>query len=173
MALPLGINYFDVLLLALMLLFAVRGGIRGLVDEVAGLVGLILGVYAAGLWYTPFGLRMAPAFRDTGWAYMLAYGLILVAVMVGVALLAKVLHKILKFAYADWINHLCGGVAGLLKGVLVCVVIVALLDFFLQGAEFVRASQIAPQVRVVTTWIKGAVPPNLYQSTINDLTKKQ
>lgn len=169
MTLPLGMNYFDVLLLALMLLCAVRGALRGLVDEVAGLVGLILGVYAAGMWYTALGARMAPAFKDTSWAYMLAYGVILVAAMLGVALLAKALHKILKFAYADWINHLFGGVAGFLKGVLVCVVIVALLDFFLHGAEFVRASTIAPQVRVVTTWIKGAVPANLYQSTINEL----
>lgn len=172
MTLPLGMNYFDVLLLGLMLLFIVRGAIRGLVDEVAGLAGLLLGVYAAGLWYTLLGDRMAPAFKDTGWAYMLSYGLILVAVMVGVALIAKMLHKVLKFAYADWINHLTGGVAGLLKGILVCVVIVALLDFFLQGAEFVRTSQVAPQVRVVTTWIKAAVPTNLYQSTINDFTKQ-
>lgn len=169
MTLPLGMNYFDVLLLGILALFSVRGAVRGLLDEVAGLVGLVLGVYFAGLFYTPLGARMAPAFREASWAYALAYGLILVGAMLVVALCARVLHKVMKVAYADWINHTAGAVVGALKGLLACVIIVALLDFFLQGADFVRQSQVAPHIRTVTTWVKATVPPSLYESTKNIL----
>lgn len=162
MTLPMGINYFDVVLLALMGVFVVRGASRGFLDEVAGLVGLGVGVYAAGIGYVPLGQRLAPTFKDGNWAYVLAYVLILLVSMMLVALVARALHKVLKMSYADWINHLAGAAAGLLKGLLACIILVALLDFFLREADFVRTSRVAPVVREFTVSLKGAVPEHLY-----------
>lgn len=166
MNLPMNLNYFDIVLLALMAFFCVRGAMRGFVDEVAGLLGLGVGIYAAGLFYVPLGERMAPAFRDASWAFVLAYIVILIAGMLVVALLARLVQKVLKVAYADWLNHLAGAAAGLLKGLLACVVLVAVLDFFLSGAEFASSSRVAPVVREITVYIKGAVPERLYTPAI-------
>lgn len=163
MNLPMNLNYFDVVLLALLGVFAVRGAMRGFLDEVAGLVGLVAGVYAAGLFYTPLGQYMSPIFRESSWAFVLAYVLILIGVMLVVALIARVLHKVLKVAYADWLNHLAGAVAGGLKGLLACIIAVALLDFFLFEAPFVRDSRVAPVVREVTAYVKAAVPEGLFR----------
>lgn len=166
MNLPLNLNYFDVVLLAVLAVFAVRGALRGFLDEVAGLVGLLVGVYAAGLFYQPLGASMASAFRDSSWAFVLAYVVILVAAMLAVALVARALHQVLKVAYADWINHLAGGVAGLLKGGLACMVMVALLDFFLADAAFIRSSRVAPVVREVTVYVRAAVPDDIFRNKI-------
>lgn len=166
MTLPMNLNYFDVVLLALMAVFCVRGAMRGFVDEVAGLLGLAVGIYAAGLFYAPFGERMAPAFRDTSWAFVLAYIIILITGMLVVALVARLVHKVLKVAYADWLNHLAGAAAGLIKGLLACVLLVAVLDYFLSGADFARTSRVAPVVREITVHIKGAVPERLYSPAI-------
>ena len=48
MTLPYDLNILDVVLLSVIALFTLRGALRGFLDEVAGLVGILGGVWLAG-----------------------------------------------------------------------------------------------------------------------------
>ena len=51
MTLPYDLNILDVVLLSVIALFTLRGALRGFHDEVAGLVGILGGVWLAGRYY--------------------------------------------------------------------------------------------------------------------------
>ena len=59
MTIPYDLNVLDLVLLSIIALFTLRGALRGFLDEVAGLVGILGGVWLAG--------RFSPAIpRRTG-----------------------------------------------------------------------------------------------------------
>ena len=47
-------NAFDIVLAVLLLLFVVRGLVRGLIKELAGFIGLLLGFFTAARYYPLF-----------------------------------------------------------------------------------------------------------------------
>lgn len=59
-------------------------------------------------------------------------------VMFVISMISRALHSFLKMAYADWINHLAGAAVGGLKGFLICAVMVTLLTYFINDADFIK-----------------------------------
>ncbi len=163
MTLPLGLNYLDVVLLGILALFALRGAVRGFVNEVAGLAGLICGVVLAGNYYGRVGGMLASHFQDASWPYLAAYVLILAGVMLLAALIARILNKILRAAYVGWLNHLAGMVAGVLEGFLLCAVLTAVLTHFLGETPFVSRSRLVPAITQYTEVFKGYLPGTIQQ----------
>lgn len=164
MTLPFELNYLDVLFLGILVLFSLRGVFRGFVHEVAGLAGLICGVILAGNHYARLGQLLSSHFQGASWPYIAAYVLILVGVMLAAGLIARILHRILRAACADWINHLAGAAAGCLEGFLICAVLAALLSHFLGEAPFVRQSRLVPVIAQGTELFKGYLPGTIQQS---------
>lgn len=162
MILPYNLNILDVVLLAIISLLALRGALRGFVDEVAGLVGILGGVWLAGRYYGELGTLFS-RYTASDWVYAVAYVLILCMVMFVVSMIARGLHSFLKMAYADWLNHLAGAAVGALKGLLLCGVMVFLLGYFLSDADFMQQSRMVPPVRNVVDMFRNALPPGLHQ----------
>ena len=115
MTLPYDLNILDVVLLSVIALFTLRGALRGFLDEVAGLVGIIGGIWLAGRYYGELG-RIFSQYTTSQWVYIVAYVLILCMVMFVISMVSRALHSFLKMAYADWINHVAGAAVGGLKG---------------------------------------------------------
>ena len=111
MTLPYDLNILDVVLLSVIALFTLRGALRGFLDEVAGLVGILGGVWLAGRYYGELG-RIFSQYTTSQWVYIVAYVLILCMVMFVISMISRALHSFLKMAYADWINHLAGAAVG-------------------------------------------------------------
>ena len=164
MTLPLNLNYLDVLILAILVLFILRGIFQGFLSEVAGLAGLVGGVMLAGKFYAQLGQTLTAYIRDSSWPYIIAYVLILAGTMLVAGLIARILHKLLSIAYADWINHLAGALTGGLKGFLICAVLVGLLHHFLGEAPFVRQSRMVPPIVQMTAYLKGYLPQSIQHS---------
>ena len=140
MTLPYDLNILDVVLLSVIALFTLRGALRGFLDEVAGLVGILGGVWLAGRYYGELG-RIFSQYTTSQWVYIVAYVLILCMVMFVISMISRALHSFLKMAYADWINHLAGAAVGGLKGFLICAVMVTLLTYFINDADFIKKSR--------------------------------
>ncbi|MDL2307922.1 CvpA family protein, partial [Desulfovibrio sp. OttesenSCG-928-C06] len=69
------INFLDLLLGGLLLVFAVRGLLRGLIAELTGLVGVVLGIAVAGNshvhgWTVDV---LHALLNDSAWSNLLAY----------------------------------------------------------------------------------------------------
>lgn len=141
-------NTLDLILAGLVAMFLVRGIMRGLVAEVAGLACIIAGIWAASEYQHLAFPFFELAFGDnTGWARITAYLVVFLVVFIGLGLAFRLVEKLLKLAYAGWLNRLAGGVLGGVKGILFALVVFLLVDTFLPDAAFVQSSQLAPYAR--------------------------
>lgn len=155
------VNYLDVAFLAILGLFLLRGLFRGLVEEVAGLVGVIGGVYLANKHNTEMAPYIHKVVADNAWVGILSYVLIFLAVLILVALVARMLRSILAVTFASWLDHVAGGLAGGAKGLLICSVLLALLMHFLPDAQFVKESRVIPYLSEITTLVRGYLPKQI------------
>ena len=112
------VNLLDTALIVILLFFAVKGLIRGLVQEVAGLLGVAAGILLA----RTFSSQLAPILSgygvSSGFAPMLAMALLFLAGIFLVGLLAHILHNMLESAFAGGIDRFLGLLAGLAKGLI-------------------------------------------------------
>ena len=109
------INLLDTALLIILLFFSVKGLIRGLVQEVAGLLGVAAGIVLARTFSAQFAPMLTQYGVSPGFAPMLSMALLFVAGILVVGLLAHVLHNMLESAFAGGIDRMLGLLAGLAK----------------------------------------------------------
>jgi membrane protein required for colicin V production len=110
------------------LLVSVGFGVsRGLVREVLGLAGLVAGVLVAGLYAGPVA---APLERwlPPGAARAVAFGGLLLGVLIVAALIGHLLTKLLEAVKLSIPNRLLGGLFGLARGALLVVALLAAVD---------------------------------------------
>ena len=69
-------NAFDIVLAVLLLLFVVRGLVRGLIKELAGFIGLLLGFFTAARYYPLLAPYAAKVLDDKTSINVLSYILV-------------------------------------------------------------------------------------------------
>lgn len=136
-------NWLDIVIIVI-LVGSVIGGLRnGLIRSVSALAGLIIGVVLAGRFYVALGERLSAVLQDNI-AKVLAFIIILCAVIVIAAILGAILTKAASALVLGWLNHLGGGVFGLVMGGIVCAALLAIWVKFMGIASFITGSTIAP-----------------------------
>ena len=158
MTLPFGLNYLDGALLLILLIMAGRGGLRGFLAEIAGLIGLVGGVILAGRYYPELADRLTSALGEAAWIPVVSYVVILFGFMLGIGLVARLLHRILTVACADAVNHMLGVGAGLLKGLAICCVLVYAVRLLIPGSELVKTSVMVGFIEQVMSLIGTYLP---------------
>ncbi len=144
-------NLFDILVVIVVGYGLIRGIFRGLIKEVAAIVGVLAGFWAAYTYY-PLLSRLLdgwvahPAYRD-----MLGFLAIFCVVLIVISILGVVIKYLLRVAFLGGVDRFCGALFGLLKGVLISAVVLMMLTAFLpKGAPLVRDSLLAPHVYAVS-----------------------
>lgn len=122
-------NYIDIIIL-LPLAYGLIQGIRhGIVREMAALLAIIVGIYAARYMSAQF---IPYIVEWTGWSASVsasvAYVLVFIAVVAGINLVAFIISKLLKAVMLGGINRLLGGVFGVVKWTLIVSVILNVLS---------------------------------------------
>ena len=135
-------------------------GISGFVGEVAGLVSLLGGFWAAHHYHALLAPRLT-LIVDPSWRVIAAYVLIFLGVIISVAILARILQKILSFSFVSWADKLAGGMLGLAKGILLCSLGLLFLQKFFAGAPFMQHSRALPYFNALMTQVHGWLPPDL------------
>lgn len=107
----------DWILVALLLLGAIRGWRTGLIKQVVSLGGLIAGLLIAKLCYAMVGDAIAPHIDNhTTLAHVLAFILIWIAVPVILGVLGEILTTVLdKLFVLGTVNSILGALLGLIK----------------------------------------------------------
>lgn len=113
-------NFFDIILGSLLAFGLYKGFRNGLLVELASFVSLLLGIYLA-VQFSAFTAKSLAGFVhwNPKTIQIVAFLLTFVAVVIGISFLAKILTKIVHFAYLGWINKLGGGFFRLLKTILI------------------------------------------------------
>jgi len=134
-------NWLDIVIIVVLALSVLSGLVRGFIRTVLGLAGLILGIYLAGRYYLAFGNWLPIA--NTSTANIVAFAIILVAVIVLAAIIAFFLRRLVSMIMLGWADKLLGAVCGLILGCLMCGAVLALLSHFLNIEGTISGSWLA------------------------------
>lgn len=113
-------NTIDYIILGIVGFFLVKGLFKGFIQEVFGLLGLMLAFILAtkfmsnaAQWLDSL-LDIPPSFST-----ILGFLVIFFGILIAVQVLSHFLQKIIKYSMLGWLEKLLGGVTGFLKGAII------------------------------------------------------
>lgn len=157
------INVLDIGFGILILLFVVRGLMQGLIQEVAGLIGIFLGFFVAGRLYQELVPQFAGIVNNPKAAAWIAYGILFLATLIVIALLARLLKNFLNFTFTAWLDYILGGVVGFAKGVLISALGLAIMQFFVPESPFLKKSALVPYLDGIIAFARSLLPSFIHQ----------
>ncbi len=144
-------NPFDILVITILAYGLIRGVFRGLVREIASIIGVLGGFYAAYSYYPHAARLISPWITNTAYLNILSYLVIFSVVVILVGILAVVIKYLLNIAYLGWMDRVCGALFGMLKSVLViCVLFIVLTAFLPKGSPLLKNATVSPYVASVS-----------------------
>jgi membrane protein required for colicin V production len=154
-----GMNLLDLFLLAILAYCLIRGVFRGLIKELAAIVGVLAAFYAGYTYYPLVAGVLDRWIADGGYRNIAGFFLLFCTVFIAVSILGVVLKYLLNIAFLGWVDRICGAAFGALKGALIVSVVLVTLTAFLQkGSPLMTGSILAPHVLVVSEKMAKVVP---------------
>jgi membrane protein required for colicin V production len=151
-------NWVDIAILGTVVSSTLMGFFWGLIRQVVSILGLAGGIFFAGRLYQPIADFLHPAngggfVADPNWARIIAFG----AVVIGFSLTIGIAGSVLRFAanllFLGWLDHLLGGLIGLITSVGLVLALLVVVTVF----PVPDVSQ-AVNDSVVAHWLGGFVP---------------
>ncbi len=136
-------NWLDLVLIISMVVAAVVGVRKGIIEIAITLAGLVIGVYVAGRYYVPFSgyLTVIP---HLGLAKVAAFSIIFIGVMAVAGVIARLATRMVSAVLMGWANRIGGGVLGFLLGAIFCGAFLAMWVKFMGLPSAIEQSQVAP-----------------------------
>ena len=153
-------NWLDIVFLVVLGLTLVIGLIKGLVKQAIGLAAVVIGFLLASLYYLHAAWFLRKLISSEIAANLIGFLLIFFVVVALGTLLSFLLSKLMKGPLA-FINRVLGGLFGLIKGVLICGVIVFAFLVFDFEREALNHSALAPYCFQITKGIVALIPQSL------------
>ncbi len=160
-------NILDWIIIIWLVLAFFTGARSGLVFWIGNILGLVLGIYVAGVYYSD----IAGWIGGGGWSNLIAFTVLLVVISVVSGIVAHVVNKV--FNLLRWIpflstaNHILGGILA----VVVNLLLLSILVYFASHVEIssvltqtITESRMAAILLVISTIISWLLP-----SSITDL----
>lgn len=161
------LNWFDILLAVIIVVSATTGLRSGFARVIIGLLATVIG-FLAGFWC--YGIVAAEIVRHTNISTRAAnisgFLLIFVGVLIVGAVLAAIIAQLFRWIGLSWFDHLMGGVAGFLRGVLVIAVLADVLVAFSPSPTpaFMENSRVLPYAAEVAGTLADLAPRELKDS---------
>jgi membrane protein required for colicin V production len=168
-------NPFDMLIVVILSFCLIRGIFRGLIKEVASIVGVLAGFYAAYTYYPSIQGWFSTWVSSAAYRYVLSFLVIFCVVFLFISILGVVIKYLLNIAFLGWVDRICGAGFGFVKAVLiVSVLMIALTTFLTRGTPIIKDSLLAPHVTQVAEKMIQVVPQDMkseFQSKIRELKR--
>jgi membrane protein required for colicin V production len=163
-----GLNGFDVVLLAVALGCAAYGLIRGFSRIAIGIASLVVAFLLASWFRDPVAAWLRGMGVKEAAAGLTAYAAIFLLTMLVGGAVAWVVRKVLKAALLSWADRLAGGALGLTAAILAgAFVIHPLAASSPWGRDLLSGSQLAPYASVVSD-LANVVTPERYGAAYRD-----
>lgn len=117
-------DFIDIVLAGLLGYSAYKGLKNGLFVELASLISFFVGIYIA----VKFSYVVGVFIGESKSAKVAAFVITLIAVVIGIHLLAKVFSGIANFVFLGWLNKLGGAFFAILKTTLMLGIILSLFQ---------------------------------------------
>lgn len=120
-------NFIDILIIAVLIAFLVKGFMKGLVREVSSLLGLITGAWAAFKYY-PFTATVIRPYIHLPFNVAAVLSFVLIFLLIGLLFffLGHLFTVVFKIALLGGVNRVGGVVFGFLQGSLILCILLAL-----------------------------------------------
>lgn len=124
-------NWLDIIIIVLIVIAAIRGFSRGFILELASLVGLVAGIYAA-IYFSDFTRELLNRWFHWNGKYMSVISfLVTFAVVSGIVfLIGMLLEKMIDIAALGLLNKLAGAMFGGLQAVVMVSVVLYAINIF-------------------------------------------
>ena len=119
-------NWVDVVIIIYLALSIISGFVQGLIRSLLSIIGLIVGILLASHFYKQLG-DILTFISNRNVADIVAFIVILLAVMVISALIGLVLRSIIKAIMLGWVDKIGGAILGLILGALSISAILAII----------------------------------------------
>ena len=124
-------NYLDIIIAIILLLFGVKGFRKGLIIEVVTLLAFAVGIYGA-MHFSDFTAEHLKDFMEINPKYLntTAFVLTFILLVILVNIIGRMVTKLIQAMNLGFFNKLGGAVFGMAKGVLLCSIMVMVLNNF-------------------------------------------
>jgi membrane protein required for colicin V production len=159
----MGFNWLDILLVLILGTALVLGIIKGLVRQIVGILAVFVGLILAIAFYAVLASAFTTLTDNQTMTQFLSFGFIFVVVLVAGWLIGRMFHRAIK-GPLKLLDHVFGGAFGLLKGALICGVLVFALLVLPVNSSALKSSRIAPYCIEVTRGVIDLIPQELKQA---------
>lgn len=153
-------NLLDFCIIAVVIVFCIRGFLKGFVHELSTLGILVVGLSAALLFFRPLGRTLQRSLGNQDLSFILAFFILFAAVAVFFIVLRNALIGLIDRVHLTDVDYLLGIVIGLLEGVLLCSVLLVFLENHpvLGIDRMVASSLLHPHIRGMFLYLSGLLP---------------
>lgn len=129
-------NYIDIILMVPIIWFVYQGFRKGFIIELASLVALILGIYAA-LYFSAYAANFLAnnIEMDPKYVPVVSFIITFIVIVFLVFSIGKLLEKVINMIALGFVNKMMGGVFGLLKGAVMISIVIMIITHF--NADFI------------------------------------
>lgn len=122
-------NFIDIIILIPVAWFAFSGFRKGLIIEVATLVGLFLGIYA-GVYFSDYvsGLMVSWFGFNSRYSSLISFTIVFLGVIILMYLLAKSLEKVVNLTALGVLNKIAGAFFGALKMIFIISLLIYIFN---------------------------------------------
>ncbi len=160
------LNPIDLLVVILAGFFLILDGVRGFIKSISLLLGIV-----AGFWLAGHYAGLAAAFLEPTipfpFSYIIAFILVFFASILGVQLLGKIIQFIFRPQVLRWADHLLGCFLGIVKGIVLAALILAVFNVFHPLPREVKENSYTYQyLSQIAKWMTVKVPQKFYLKPI-------
>lgn len=159
-------NPLDLVLIAITLGAVFIGIVKGFIKDIFSLLGIVVSIYSAKSSYVTLSEPFMKVIKTPLYAKATAFILVLIAVYIFFKILGLVCSNLFKRLSMGMVDRLCGALFGLLKGVLVCWLLIFILSFM--RVQSVTESFLVPYFEKAFSIGASLVPPDF-----KDIIKKK
>ena len=157
-------NILDIIIIAAIVFFLIRGIFRGIVREIGSLAGVVLGIWLANAYHPQLANLLKGLIPPGNYLPIIAFALIFLVVLVVCNLLGWVFKKFFQKIFLGWVDRILGACLALLKGIVLSYLIIVLVIFLApQGSPLVTQSRLAPVIINSYKTIIGLIPPGFHE----------
>lgn len=163
-------NFFDLCVLIIVGFCLVRGGFKGLVREISGIVSVVAGFYGANTYYPQLMPYMDSWISSLQLQKLVCFFLLFCLILIAVGLVAALIHNLLKIVFLGWVDRTFGVIFGAAKGILITTVLFIMITSFVpSGSNHMSASRTAPYLAQVADALTLFISRNIKTDFSNEL----
>ena len=166
-------NLLDIIIIATMGFFILRGMLRGFIRELASLVGVIVGIWLASVLQPQVTNYLKAYLPSSQYLPLISFLIIFGVVLFICNFLGWVLKLFFQKTFFGWADRSLGAGLATVKGVILTYLVLVLLTFFLPGkTPLIAESKLSKLVIDSYQSMIRLVSPSHYQNLKKKIEKK-